>query len=262
MKHSIEDGPTPLYIQLANQLRQQIVDGEIVSGAALPSEPDLVIAHNVSRTTVRQALGVLADEDIIVKVQGKGTYARPPEVKQDLISLQTISEVLTSSGLVPEVKVLSVDMLLNVSQHVQQQLDFEPGETVVRVKRQHLIDGHPIAYAVIHLSAKFEWQFSVEDLKHQSIYSWLEEQSFTQIDSGKQVIRATGADDDTAKLLCLPTGAPILYVENTSYTEHGVPIEFTEFYFPPDRYSLAISLKRTPRGVALANVQADLNELL
>jgi len=257
----MQEGPTPLYVQLADLLRKDIEEGVLKPGIALPSEPTLVKQYNLSRTTVRQALNLLVDQDFIVKVQGKGTYVRQPSVQQDLVSLQTINEVLTSAGLAPEVQVLSVDSQIQITSNVRHQLQLNPEDKVLRVKRLHLVDGQPIAYAVIYLSSKFEWRFSVEDLTHESIYSWLETQSDVVVDRGRQIIQAIAASETVAEALDVSEGEPILYVENTSMTEANVPIDFTEFYFPSDRYSLVIALHRTQRGISLTGVHANLDEL-
>ena len=258
MPELISDGPTPLYIQLADLLREQITTGSLSPETALPSELDLIQTYNVSRTTVRQALTLLADDNVIIKVQGKGSFIRQPAIAQELISLQTITEVLTSAGLLPEVRVLTVDMETPITPYIRQQLQLEADETAVCVRRQHLVSDQPIAYAVIYLSGKFDWRFSVDDLKRLSIYDWLETRSNIQVDQGRQVIRATAASEEVAARLDLLLGSPVLSVENTSTTEDGTPIDFTEFYFPPDQYSLVVSLRRTHQGVSLTNVEAEM----
>ena len=258
MAELIPDGPTPLYVQLADVLREQINADAFLPGTALPSELELMQSYNVSRTTVRQALTLLADDNIIIKVQGKGSFIQQPTVTQELMSLQTVTEVLTSAGLIPFVRVLSVDMQADIRPHIRQQLQLEENETVVCVKRQHLVKDRPIAYAIIYLSGKFDWRFSADDLKRQSIYAWLEAESHILVDRGRQVIRATAANEDVASRLDLFPGSPVLFVENTSTTAEGTPIDFTEFYFPPDQYSLVVSLGRTRRGVSLTSVEAEM----
>jgi GntR family transcriptional regulator len=261
MTELIPDAPTPLYVQLANTLREQIEERRLSPDVALPSELDLMQTYNVSRTTVRQALTLLTEDNIIVRVQGKGSFIQQPAITQDLMSLQTINEVLTSAGLVPQVRVVMVDMQATITPYIRQQLQVEPDETVVCVKRLHLVEDRPIAYAVIYLSGKFDWRFSVEDLKQQSIYAWLETKSNILVDRGRQVIRATAASEDVAGRLDLYVGSPVLRVENTSTTADGTPIDFTEFYFLPDRYSLVVSLHRTHSGISLTNVQAEVATL-
>jgi GntR family transcriptional regulator len=261
MKPLVAHGPTPLYVQLADILREQIVNSGSEEGSALPSEPDLMETYKVSRTTVRQALTLLTDENIIVKVQGKGSFVQKPAISQDLMALQTINEVLTSAGLESETRVLMVDMDAAITPYIQQQLQVKDDETVVCVKRLHLVDDRPIAYALIYLSGKFEWRFSVEDLRRQSIFAWLESESNVLVDRGRQVIRATAASEEVAALLDLEPGSPVLNVENTSTTADGTPIDFTEFYFLPDQYTLIVSLRRSHSGVSLDRVAAEVGKL-
>ncbi|MDQ2873362.1 MAG: GntR family transcriptional regulator [Actinomycetota bacterium] len=66
----------PVYRQLAAILRDAIASGDLVAGAPLPSETTLMDEHGISRDTVRKAVGVLRDEDLVITVQGKGSYVR------------------------------------------------------------------------------------------------------------------------------------------------------------------------------------------
>ena len=258
--HVIEDSSVPLYVQLEKILRVQIERGALEPGAALPSEHELVDTYQVSRTTVRKALNRLADEGVVVRVQGKGTYVSQPEVTQDLMSLRTISEVLTNAGLIPEVKVVAVDVDLAAPPHVLEQLDLPEDASIVQVKRLHLVNGEPMAYAVIYLSSRFHWRFSAEELRYQSIYTWLETQERVLVDKGVQLICARAASAEVADALALEPGSPVLQVVNTSTAETGIPIEHTEFYFPPKQYALAVTLRRSHSGLSLEKVRGELSE--
>jgi len=68
--------PVPSYLQLAAILRARIESGEIASGDALPSITFLVQETGLAVGTVRRAIKVLADEDLVVTVPGRGSYAR------------------------------------------------------------------------------------------------------------------------------------------------------------------------------------------
>jgi len=63
---------TPLYVQVAELLRQQIKDGTLT--ARLPSVKSLSQEHGISHITAEKALAVLRDEGIIQSVIGKGYY--------------------------------------------------------------------------------------------------------------------------------------------------------------------------------------------
>lgn len=69
--------PTPLKAQLAGILRSRIESGELQPRQALPSESFLMQEHGVSRGTVRQAMAILRDENLVITIQGRGTYVHP-----------------------------------------------------------------------------------------------------------------------------------------------------------------------------------------
>lgn len=81
--------PIPLYIQLANLLREQIKSGAIQEGSKLPSETEMIRQYNLSRLTIRDALAVLTNEGLVEKHHGKGTFCKtntlPPQYKIDVL---------------------------------------------------------------------------------------------------------------------------------------------------------------------------------
>ncbi|EPD62396.1 GntR family transcriptional regulator [Streptomyces sp. HGB0020] len=70
------DAMTPMYVQLANVLRDRIRRGEIPVGRRLPSQSELEVetGGTISRRTIKSALEVLADEGLVQGVQGKGVF--------------------------------------------------------------------------------------------------------------------------------------------------------------------------------------------
>lgn len=73
--------PTPLYVQLADILRDMIASGSLQPRAPLPSESYLQQQHGVARGTVRMAVGILRDEGLVVTIGGRGTFVRPQDPK-------------------------------------------------------------------------------------------------------------------------------------------------------------------------------------
>jgi len=65
---------TPIYEQIAGQIRQLITDGELVSGAALPSVRTLAKDLRISALTVKKSYDALEQEGYVITVHGKGTY--------------------------------------------------------------------------------------------------------------------------------------------------------------------------------------------
>ena len=66
------DSAMPLYQQVANDLREAIVNDVYHVGARVPTEPELSRLYDVSRITIRKAIEILVGEGLLAKRQGKG----------------------------------------------------------------------------------------------------------------------------------------------------------------------------------------------
>lgn len=69
-------GGHPLYRQIADRLRGEILAGELTAGAKLPTERELAERYGVRRETLRQALALLRSEGWLKTRQGSGNYVR------------------------------------------------------------------------------------------------------------------------------------------------------------------------------------------
>ncbi|MEV4602096.1 FadR/GntR family transcriptional regulator [Amycolatopsis sp. NPDC049253] len=96
------------YVQIANQLREQIIGGALATGTRLPSEAELCTLFGVSRSTVREALRVLASQQLIDTTRGVagGSFVAAPDAG-------TVAENLGGTlGLLVNANNLSVDNLI------------------------------------------------------------------------------------------------------------------------------------------------------
>jgi DNA-binding GntR family transcriptional regulator len=69
------NSPTPLYVQLADLLRDQIERGELVG--RVPSVKHLAQQYGVAIGTADRALGILRTEGLVVATVGRGHYTAP-----------------------------------------------------------------------------------------------------------------------------------------------------------------------------------------
>jgi GntR family transcriptional regulator len=72
------DDYTPAYVQLGQILARHIKSHSLRPGDPLPSENELIARFGLSRTTVRQAIQLLAARQLAKKVRGKGTFVAEP----------------------------------------------------------------------------------------------------------------------------------------------------------------------------------------
>jgi GntR family transcriptional regulator len=70
----------PPHVQIADWLRQRIIEGELPPGKRLPTEKALQDELGVARTTTRRAMRVLADEGYVLTTPGRGSHVNPKEI--------------------------------------------------------------------------------------------------------------------------------------------------------------------------------------
>jgi DNA-binding GntR family transcriptional regulator len=68
--------PPPKYQQIAQELRDAVIDGEYPPGDKLPAIPQLMVRYGVARETVRRAIAVLTNEGVVTPHSGVGTVVR------------------------------------------------------------------------------------------------------------------------------------------------------------------------------------------
>lgn len=74
----LEEGSrVPVYLRLAAVIREQIIAGELLPGAAVPSEPYLSAQYGVSRQSVRNAIAVLREQGWILTHRSRGSVVLP-----------------------------------------------------------------------------------------------------------------------------------------------------------------------------------------
>jgi GntR family transcriptional repressor for pyruvate dehydrogenase complex len=90
----------PAYQVLADELRADITSGRLQPGERLPPEPELCVRTGVSRSTVREALRLLASQHLIVTTRGVtgGSFVAHPDAEQLADGLATGITLLTSTA--------------------------------------------------------------------------------------------------------------------------------------------------------------------
>jgi GntR family transcriptional regulator len=71
------DGPTPLYVQVADLIEGMIRDGTLPPNRPIPSEATIQQRYGVARGTTRKAVEVLRERGLVFTVHGKGTFVAP-----------------------------------------------------------------------------------------------------------------------------------------------------------------------------------------
>ena len=105
------DSDIPLYAQLVGIIKRNISTGALAVGDLLPSEAELCRWMNISRNTVRQAIGELEDEGLVVRKRGRGTFVADPATNRRGVRYSFTTEV-SSLGKVPSSTLIDFDVIV------------------------------------------------------------------------------------------------------------------------------------------------------
>jgi len=232
----------PLYHQLYEILREQIVRGEWRPGDMLPPEPELIERYQVSRTTVRQVLDMLVNEGLIYRQQGRGTFVAQPTLEQGLVRIISFTEDMRQRGIQPGTQVLSSG-LIPAPSDIAERLEIGPGEELAHLKRLRLADGQPMSVEESYLVHRYCPGVLQGDYAANPLREALERDYGIRLVRASQVIRAVLAPRDLAGLLSIQPKSALLYVERVSYSQQNSPVEFLRLYYRGDRYTLYNELR-------------------
>jgi GntR family transcriptional regulator len=237
--------PLPLYYQLKEVLKQQIRAGHLAPHTAIPSEPELVAQYHVSRATVRQALTELVHEGLLYRQHGRGTFVCEPRVQQSISELTSFSEELRRRGLKPG-GLLVVSELVRGSQAVRERLRLADEDQVVRLERVRTANEKPVAHEVDYLPyprAAGVYQ-RAKETGDGSLYNVMGTEGLHPY-IAEQTLRADVASEREHDLLRLNGKDTGLRLVSTVFDDTGIPIEYTEAFFPADNYEFQLTLRVT-----------------
>ncbi len=216
---------------------EQLIDAELRSGDAIPSERALVSRLGVSRVTVRQAIADLVEAGALERVHGKGTYVTGPQV-DSWLHLTSFSREMRDRGLVPATVVLSASEQ-PADDDIAYGLRIRPGRPVIRVERLRTAEGTPMAYEVGHYPSVLFPGLLQRELG--SLYDVFASEYGVVVTSGEQTVRAESADAHQARILGIAKRAPLLVQERITHAGERV-IELSTSWYRADRYRIHMAL--------------------
>lgn len=243
-----ENRVMPLYHQVQQLIRHRISTGEYPAGLQIPSEHELGRELSVSRVTVREALRELVREDLLVKVQGKGTFvAMNPPTGLPPLKYSGFLEDLYAR--VQKLEVKSVDAAhVPVPDRVRSLLALPEAVTeVMRIKRPRHIDGEPFSFTVNHLPVEIGARVDLTALYTRPLNEILERDLKIPIVRAQETFEAAPADPEVAEQLAIPVLYPVMHVTRVMFTEADRPFEVVETYYRSDKYQYTVNLARVQR---------------
>lgn len=229
---------SPLYLQVARKLIEDVRAGRYRVDHALPSERLLSEQLAISRVTARKAIDQLVDQGLVVRRRGSGNYVAP-RIEQPLANLSSFSEQLEQRGYRPSSTWLRREIVL-ASADEQLALGLPHNSRVARLERLRLADEVAMAYEVTVIPATM---LPRPQTVTGSLYAYLDRSGHLPV-RATQHIRAMNAAPLLAERLGVPEGRAVLFITRIGYLASGVAVERTHSYCRSDHYDFVAEMQR------------------
>jgi GntR family transcriptional regulator len=229
----------PAHMRIADWLERLITSRTLKPGDKLPSEVEIANALGVSRMTLRQALSSIEAKGLIDRRRGRfgGNFVAAPRFEFDHASLPGFTEQMRRIHAEAGAEVLRA-ATRRPAADVRDALGLRRADQVHEILRARSANGEPIVLEEAYLPAAIFPGLRTADLTG-SLYELMREYDASPC-SADEEIEATVATEEQARILGVEAGSPLLLITRTSYTEDGVPVEFSRDYHRSDRARIRI----------------------
>ena len=235
------DSNIPLYSQLVGIIKQHISAGKLAVGDLLPSEAELCRAMDISRNTVRQAIGELEEEGLVVRKRGKGTFVSDPGARGKGVRYSFTTEI-SSMGKVPSSTLVDFGVI-TAPRAICHKMQLQEDTAVYCFTRVRNADGEPLILETSYYPQYLYPNLTRELVQTHSFYSLLYHVGITPA-AAEDTYDAVVLDDVRANLLHVPAGTCAFYHQRLTRTEDGRIYEYTCSYLRSDRVSLDVRMQK------------------
>lgn len=232
------------YNRVAATLRDQILSGSWEGSHQLPTERELCDRFQTSRITIRRALQILEDEQLVERHQGVGTFIKSnPERKIPLLTTDYFGSIQTHA---PDLsRRLEYLRTAPADDDTARALHLKPGDTVLEGVRVDRLRGEPIATDQVFIAQPFADRLDMSHLEEMDfLLLWARRQRIV-LDYCTQTIEATRAVKPVTTLLDIKTNDLVLKETNVVTVAGGTPagLFITHYRHDVFRFESTIDLK-------------------
>ena len=231
-----------LYLQVIDKIKQNIEKGIFKEKERLPSEFDLSKQLGVSRATLREALRILEEENIIVRRHGVGTFVNTkPTFLSGIEQLNSITHMIEQAGMKAGTIFLS-SQIQELSENDLTLFACGEDEQILFVERVRTANGEPVVYCMDKVPQKilpenFEY-------KQESLLEILEKQAGKHISYAVANIEPLGYHEKVSPILQCEPETALLVLKQMHYDQYDEPILYSINYFKADQFSFQVLRKR------------------
>ncbi len=242
-----------LVTQIVEILTDRIKRGIYPPDSKISPELELAIEFDVSRATIRSAIGVLVERNLLLKRHGVGTFVTSVHpLNNPLHEAEDFGYMIRKNGLVPSVLFVDVQ-IVKPEERITNALQLNPKDKVLRSYKIFSANNEPVIYCKNRIPLSILGQSLAEQAvndptRTESLFDFLENEC-----GQHTAYQITHVHVDIAANCTFPTfpyepNAPVLVLEDTGYNADDQPIWHSVSFLPNNRMRLELVRPRV-RGL-------------
>lgn len=231
---------TPLYVQLMENIEENINNRVFLPGEKLKSEREMAKQYGVSIVTVRNAIGGLIKKGLVERKQGKGTFVCKPKYTKNIRKLQGFTEMCTQMGVKPGAKMLE-NKLIACNEKIAEMLEIPLGTQIVFISRVRYANDEPVVIENNYFSPKYSFLLG-EKFDNNSLFEFIKNRLDipTPISTSEKRIEICKANQKEAELLNVKKNSSMLFVKSMVYDNDNEPMCVGIQIINGERFSLYV----------------------
>lgn len=217
---------TPLYIQLMNEIEENINNRVFLPGERLKSESEMAKEYGVSIITVRNAIGALVKKGLVERKHGKGSFVSKPKYTRNIKKIQSFSEMCHQIGVEPGAKMLE-NKLIIPDEKISKVLEIPKGTPVVFISRLRYANNEPVVIENSYFSTKYAFLLG-QKFDNISLFDFIKKKLKVSVavSSSEKRIEICKANQKEAELLDVKKNSSMLFIKSVAYDIDNEPMYF------------------------------------
>jgi GntR family transcriptional regulator len=209
------DAYEPVYIQLANLFKEEIVAGNLRPGDQLPTESQLCNQFEVSPMTVRRAVNALLEQGLVTTARGRGTFVRPMELGSATFGINTLMDFFRDEERTV-IRILEA-RIVPADERISRKLSLPPDTRTIFIRRLLSYDGQPAFYHREYLVYDPARPIVEAEMEVTTLQGLFGDERAGGMKGGSMDIEAANLNREEAQILALEEGRAAFRFEHIFY---------------------------------------------
>ncbi|MDY0288696.1 MAG: GntR family transcriptional regulator [Sphaerochaeta sp.] len=230
------------YELLIMDIKKRIASGQWFNEMLMPTESELCVMYGVSRITVRRSLEELERENLIKRIQGKGTFITASKMYSGA-SANGFTQNMAAQGVVVVSRLL-VEELIPASAELRQKLLLADSKSLVwHFSRIRLAGGKPIALMDTYVKESLGDTMRTYDLRTESFYGLYQKIFGIPVVDTIGSVTAIIPKPEVCAMLEVPQGSAHLWYKSIGFLANDTPVQVDYSVFNSELYEFSINMK-------------------